>query len=252
MKTKLLYLLLLALPLLASAQDKRELLKGILINDTLQVEDVMVFNLSTDRMVNADGKGNFAIYAKKGDTLYMNSITFRDMRMVLKEEDVRQSPLVIRMFLSATTLEEVKVNKLTGNLAADVTSLTVTPRNLKTNPDDFKTYPISKQPLNGALPVTESQLKGVDFIAIGKMIFKKRKKAEDVKGVDKRKTFGEVVTARFTEYFFTETLQIPENEIGRFLTFCDTGKDARKLLDPKNEFALTDYLVQKSKEYKKQ
>lgn len=258
MKTKILHLILLLVPFIGLAQQKkpREILRGHIIADSLQVNDVSVQNLSSHINAVTDVNGYFTIYARQGDTLFFNSITFRSQYLVLKENQLKENPLNLKMDTNVINLEEVIITPLTGDLGYDAKKKKVVALNPHASERDLKyTYPISKQPVNGALPVTESQLQGVDFIAIGKMIFKKKKKANskgEIYDSKNTKTFNDVVSGRFTYYFFTETLHIPHDEIGKFLVYCDKGIETRPLLEPKKEFELTDYLVTQAEAYLKE
>lgn len=251
MKTKLFYLLLFVLPLAGFSQS-RQLLRGHLVSDTLQVENMSVQNLSARTKTVTDTRGNFLMYARVGDTLYFDSMLFRSTRLLITGDDMKQNPLTIHLDVNVTVLDEVVINPLTGNLDKDANRAKVKRLNPDVDDNEFKAYPASKQNVNGALPVTESQLQGIDFIAIGKMIFKPKKKKKDkgeIYNNEVSKTFSEVAIARYTDYFFTETLQIPPKDIALFLAYCDAPV-ARPLLDPRKEFELTDYLIKKAKEYK--
>ncbi|MFP9099446.1 hypothetical protein ACLI09_10355 [Flavobacterium sp. RHBU_24] len=253
MKNKIVCLLLCLLPILGIAQT-RQLLRGHLVSDSLQVENLSVENLSAKTKTVTDTRGNFLMYARVGDTLHFDGMQFRSTRLKLTEDDLRQNPLTVHLDVNVTVLDEVLINPLTGELGRDAKKTKVKPLNPDVDDSEFIAYPASKRPVNGALPVTESQLQGVDFIAIGKMIFKPKKKKTDKGEIYNNtvsKTFSEAAVTRYTDYFFTETLQIPPADIALFLGYCD-GPEVRKLLDPRKEFELTDYLVKKAKEYKEQ
>lgn len=255
MKSKFLLLLLIVLPLLATAQKRpRQILQGKVVADTLQVDNLTVLNSTSNISAVTDESGNFTIYARPTDTLYFSSITFHSMQMVLKESDFVKSPLIVKLNVQVTVLDEVVITPLSGNLekdSKDTETLGLSFAGLGGMPPK---YPISKAPKNTALPSTESSLKGVDFIEIYKMIFKKKGAKKDkgeIYGSGTSVSFNENVKGRFTHHFFTQTLKIPHNEIGLFLDFCDKGDETRKLLLPENEFELTDYLIAKSEEYLK-
>lgn len=251
---------MLLLPIVSFAQVKtRQLLNGRVIADSLKVDNLSVNNLTSHIGALTDSEGRFTIYARESDTLYFSSITFHAVKMVLKETDLKQMPLVIKLDVNVTLLDEVVItpNVLLGDLATDSKNkktLTVTSgmdnayESIKYN-IDYRKY---DGKVNGALPQTESQLTGVNFTRIYETFFKKKRKRKDagqIYSAERLKTFPEEVSERFTHYFFTKTLKIPHQEIGLFLTYCDGGNKTAALLDPQKEFELTDYLVQKSAEY---
>lgn len=258
MKTKILLLLLL-LPLIGFSQNNlRQLLRGHIIADSISVGDVVIKNLSSKINAVSDANGDFTMYAKAGDTLLFNSITYHSERLVLKQSHLLEDPLTLKMEINVTTLSELIITPLTGDLGYDAKKKKIKALNPDLPAMDLKPkYPKEKVNVNAALPsqVSGSQLTGVDFVAISKMIFKKKKKKTDrgeVYGVANTETFTDVTKKRFTYYFFTETLKIPNDEIGAFLVFSDKGAENRTLLDPRREFELTDYLISQAKLYLEQ
>lgn len=260
MKTKLFYALLLLLPLFATAQKApRTILHGKVIADSLAVENLSVLNINSKIGAVTDENGRFTIYARATDTLFFSGISFRAARLVLNEADFLESQLIIKLDVDVKMLDEVviKANTLTGQLDKDSKNTKTLSLNSGLDQETamkLEKFPVSQQPVNGALPATESSLKGVDFIKVYRMFFKKKPTKKDkgeIYGTTDSKTFSDAVKERFTHHFFTQTLNIPHDQIGLFLAFCDNGKETAELLDPKNEFELTDYLVVKSKEYLK-
>jgi hypothetical protein len=257
-----LLILLLVLPFVGYGQklQPRQLLHAKVVADSLVVDNLTVKNVTSNisAVTNADGK--FTLYARATDTLYFSGLSFRSAYLIVNETHFLQEMLVIRLNVNVTVLDEVIItpNALTGDLAGD--SRKTKTRNITAgmtsvhedvNYNQYRTKYAKNE--NGALPTQAqgSQLTGVDFVRVYKMLFKKKKKKDrgDVYSINGAKSFPETVSALYTYHFFTQTLKIPKDEIGLFVTFCDTGAQSAALLDPKKEFELTDYLVTKSKEY---
>lgn len=261
MKTKLLFVMLLLLPLMAMAQKPaRKILHGKVIADSLKVENLTVLNMSSNIKAVTDDKGEFTIYARPADTLLFSGISVVDAKLVLKMEHFLEDKLVIQLNVDITVLDEVviRANALTGQLDSD--SKKTKTKNITGKMDSgsiIATDPEIRSTANPntALPsaVLGSPLTGVNFTEVYKLIFKKkrRKDAGEIYAVSSGKTFSEDVKERFTYHFFTQMLKIPKDEIGLFLAFCDKGKETAWMLDPKKEFELTDYLVAQSSEYLK-
>lgn len=260
MKTKLLLVLLLVLPIVAFAQNvPRKALHGKVVADSLTVVGISVYNASSHIGAVTDNEGSFTISARPKDTLFFSSITYRTVHMVLSEKDFLERPLIIKLDVNVILLDEVVITPrvLTGRLDKD--SKNTKTMLITSGMDSYQAIqtdvPRPKSNVNTALPssVVGSSLTGVDFGEIYKLIFKKRKRkdAGEIYATAESKPFAVAVKERFTYYFFTQMLKIPKDEIGLFLNFCDEGKTSYALLDPKKEFELTDYLVSKSKEYLK-
>lgn len=254
MKSKLFLALLILFPLLSFSQkDTRQLLRGQMVADSIKVENITVLNVTSNIKAITDDNGNFNIYARPTDTLFFSSITFRPAMLVLKKEHFEEERLQIKMEINVTVLEEVIITPLTGDLSRD--SKRKKTRQITSQLDSKgliqSAPPKETLPLNKALPQTESQLQGVNFTEIYRMIFKKKAKADTGEQYLNGKTFADVVKDRYSYHFFTQTLKIPHDEIGLFLNYCDKGTPSFLLLNPEKEFELTDFLVESSKEYLK-
>ena len=266
MTRKLLFALLLLLPLFGFSQklNPRQILHGMVIADSLAVDNLTIKNNTSRISAVTDTRGMFTIYARAADTLSFSGVGFRTAYIVIKESHFLQDPLVIKLNIDVKVLDEViiKPTVLTGDLAGDskkVKTLAVTSGMTGVaEQNKFRTERNKyDKNLNGALPTQAqgSQLVGVNFVRIYESFFKKKNKKKDkgeIYSLDAAGSFPETVKARYTYNFFTQLLQIPKDDIGLFLTYCDTGANSRALLDPKKEFELTDYLVTKSKEYLEQ
>jgi hypothetical protein len=260
MKTKLLFFLLL-LPVMALAQkDPRVILRGRVIADSLKVESLTVLNMTSNIRAVTDDNGDFTMYARATDTLLFSGITVRDAKLVLKKEHFMESRLVIKLNVDVTVLNEIVItpHALTGSLESD--SKKTKTKNITGRMDSqvlIETDTLIRTNINPntSLPsaVLGSPLTGVNFTEVYKMIFKKKKRNDkgQIYGPVNGKTFSENVKERFTHHFFVNMLKIPNDEIGLFLTFCDKGQETAWMLDPKNEFELTDYLVDQSSVYLK-
>lgn len=258
MKTKILLLLLL-IPLLTLAQKKpRTVFHGQVVADSLMVDNLTVMNLSSNIRAVTDNEGEFTIYARPTDTLMFTGIGVRTGKLVLKDEHFSERKLLIRLNVDVKLLEELIIRtELSGDLNKD--SKNAKTKNLSSGFNSGAIVdsapPIPQANVNTALPsaVTGSQLTGVDFAKVYKLIFKKKRRKDngEIYAAASGKTFSQNVKERYTYYFFTETLKIPKDQIGLFLTYCDKRGETDWMLDPKKEFELTDYLIGQSREYLK-
>ncbi len=250
-KTKLFTILLFLFSLAVFSQNERKLLKGQVVADSIKVENISVKNITSNISAITDDNGNFTIYARVTDTLYFSSITFRPAMLVLTREHMDEAKLLIKLDINITVLDEVIITPLTGDLAKDSRNTKTLQINTQFDSGETIKNSFAKEtlPVNKALPQTESQLQGVNFVKIYDMIFKKKEKEDTGIQYLQGKTFTDIVKERYSHHFFTNTLNIPHDEIGLFLNFCDKGKETNLLLNSQKEFELTDYLVEKAEEY---
>lgn len=241
--TTLLYLIFLLLSTLLSAQN-RQLLHGRLVADSLLVDNVSVSNITAKAGAVTNDKGAFSIYARPKDTLLFSSVTFHSVYRVLKEEDLLQNPLVIKVDLNVTVLDEVVVSNMSTILKPSKEKNIVSEKSLKYDAPQLNKQIIENQVAKNG--------QGIDVIGVVKLFSRKRKGMK--KGTEDypaQKVFAVKVRNLYSDTFFIKTLKIPEADVDSFLHFCDTGANVQHLLIPKNELDLITYLTNKSAEYLK-
>lgn len=255
-------LLLLLFPCFLFSQFvPRQIFRGKIVSDTLAVERVTITNISSNIVAITDDFGKFSIYAKAKDTLIISSVAFDTVRLIVEESDFGFEVLKIKLDVSVNVLDEVIIKpiKLTGDLASDSKKIKTVGSPLlkgeKLAPRDYEISSTTK-PVNSVNGNVDKSLDGINFIAIGEMLYKvifKPKPKKD-KSYDKRTflIFADVVKEKFTYHFFSNTLNLKNEEIPLFLNFADTNEVSKnKLLKYENEFLLIEYLIKKSEEFRK-
>lgn len=255
-------LLLLLFPCFLFSQFvPRQIFKGKIVSDTLAVERVTITNISSNIVAITDDFGKFSIYAKAKDTLIISSVAFDTVRLIVEESDFGFEVLKIKLDVSVNVLDEVIIKpiKLTGDLASDSKKIkTIGSPVLKGQKLEAKDYAISTstRPVNSVNGNVDKSLDGINFVNIGKVLFKAifKPKPKKDKSYDKRTflIFADVVKEKFTYHFFSQTLKLKNEEIPLFLNFADTNEvSENKLLKYENEMLLIEYLIKKSEEFRK-
>ena len=243
-------------PLLAFSQTKpRRLLAAQIVADSLDVSNVLVLNQNSKIHAISDYEGKFTIFATENDTLQFSSMAFNSRKIILSETDFESDRIKIKLRGAVNQLDEVVIYrvKLSGELNADSKKIKVRdifiPSSSELVSPDYKR---GEKLVNPSMLQVESQLTGLNFIRIGEQIAgifgKSKSKAKAQPVYSTTEIFIDVVQQRFSYYFFTQTLKIKHDQIGLFLSFCDTS-EGKSLLDPEKEFELTDFLIKKSAEF---
>lgn len=222
----------------------RKTLHGQVVNDSIKLENVIVFNVNSKTGMLIGPKGFFSILAKVNDTLVFSSLAFKSRKIVLTEKQLSTPLLRVKMEAFTNQLTEVIVpvkkalKPNLGNTQAIVD---------KQYFDDDKSSPRNRtMPPNGTID------NGMNFVRIYKDVFKTlRKNNPEIVDFTQNKSFTEVALKRVGYDFFANTLQLNDDEIRLFLIFCENDPKSKTLLKPENEFQLIDFLVTKNKEYKK-
>lgn len=221
----------------------RKTLHGQVLNDSIKIENGVVFNINSKTGTVINNKGFFSLLAKENDTLVFSSLVFKSKKIALTKNDFSIPLLRIKLDAYTNELLEVVVvakkgiNPLGGDSQAIVD---------KQFFDDEKSSPI-----NRTMPPDGSIENGLDFVRIYKDIFKIIiKNNPQKKDFISSKGFTEVAINSVSYDFFTYTLNLDKDEIGLFLIFCENDTKAKDLLNPKDKFQLIDFMIAKNKEYK--
>lgn len=257
MRTKLLFLIFFPLSLFA----QEAVMRGTIWSDAYSVENVTVYNAS--RKINAvtDSGGKFEIAAREKDTLEFSSMTMYPRMLIVSAEDL-EAPITIRLEPKANHIEEVIVHrwKLTGQLALDSKNIKVKEPfkiELGISPEQIQMlqyYGDSQSTVkNDAMPPAAQPFMGINVLEVAKLIFKPKPKKRNL---DRQLAYnGDLFVKglqdKFPDTLFTDSLGIPEDEVGLFLQFCSARNPAeKKLLDPGNELLLTEFLIASAAEFK--
>ena len=222
----------------------RKTLHGQIVNDSIKLENVIVFNVNSKTGMLIGSKGFFNILVKVNDTLVFSSLAFKSRKIILTEKQI--SAPILRVTLEAYTnqLAEVivpvkkKIKPINGNTQAIVD---------KQYFDDEKS-----SPKNRTMPSDGTIENGMNFVRIYKDVLKTlRKNNPEIIDYTQNKSFTEVALKKVGYDFFANTLQLNDDEIRLFLIFCENDPKSKTLIKSENEFQLIDFLVTKNKEYKK-
>ena len=249
---------------------ERKVLKGRIVADSIEVENLTVFNITSNigAVTNSDGK--FSIKARATDTLYIQGISYESKKYILTDKDFWLEELEIRLHLKITELNEIEITPytLTGTLKEDTKRIQVygeafsgiDAKAVKYYEDDVRLgTPVNTAIYNPLAPNGSN----FDLKLIGKGIGKllgikaNPKKNSEFVFEERRqrdiqtKSFSDHMFERFTHNFFAETLKIKHEDIPMFLQYAEMPvKDLSLFLKPEYELQLIQYLTIKAKEYK--
>ena len=161
--------------------ESRIILHGQVKCDSVNIANVVVFNVNSRTGIIVKNEGLFEINAKVRDTLVFSSLNFFTKKIVLVADDFQENPFIVKLILKINNLDEVKVVN----------------NNLKYNPIPADTQRIvdglysddGKSHLKNA-NVYDGQTPGINFIRLFKdvvKLFKKNnpKKTDYFAGVDR-------------------------------------------------------------------
>lgn len=254
--------------LIFSQDQERDVIRGRIISDSLAVENITVLNLSTNVGAVSDFDGEFSIKARANDTLVFQGLAYVSQKYIITESDLLIDEFKIKLAVKITELDEVIVtpNSLTGILETDTKKIKVYGLDMskidvsKLKPDEIR----NAKPVHPNANSNLSSLRGIDFIAIFKMFTSKKKKEERrLKRLEQHenekwskevlaKSFYQHLMQRYSHSFFVSNLKIKSEDIIAFVSFAEPDyAELSRLLKKENELILVEYLIQKSKEFKR-
>lgn len=252
MLSKLTYVFLLLGCMLSFSQ---QLIKGK-INNTDDVEGIHVYNQTFSKYTITNKNGEFEIQAKLNDEIFFSALKYKLTSIFITEETL-QKGISITLENQVNELDEVYIGyKLTGNLAVDA-------KNIKTEPyvdynAQFKGIDLFKE-----LPRDEySEVKnevmselggGVNLMPIVKGVFKMiagDKKEKSRAFVPKHHLTLTYLKHHFGVQFLIKDLQLKEDDLERFVQFCQYDQMAKSYVLSDNKFRLVERLLALRKEFK--
>ena len=263
--------LLLILTQWTFAQGKeRVVLVGKILSDSLDVENITVFNISsnTTSITNIDGK--FSIKARETDTLFFQSLAFVSKKYVLTQNDFWVDDLEIRLDVKINELDEVVVSPstLTGILKEDTKKIKVYGLNMSSvdvgekrqySDSSFDRTPNSVMPSQFAPNGSSIDIKMILVGVAGLLGIKGDPKRNSRKVYESRwknevssMSFSDHLYHRFSHNFFVNNLKLKNEEIATFIAFAEPGIDQlAQFLKSENELQFVEYLLQKVEEFKR-
>lgn len=245
MKSKIgAFILLMCCQICLGQSLTRKPLHGRVVNDSIAIENGLIFNVNAKTGSIIDQKGYFSILVKAKDTLVISSLGFKSKKIILSEKDISSSFFRVNLQAIARQLTEVVVHAKKG----------AEPKFGNTqNIVDTQYYDDNlSSPKNPLIMPTGTGDNGVDCIRVYNMIFKNLKKTNPNK-TDFISDMGfTAVAMKSVSYsFFTNSLKLDDDQIGLFLIFCENDPKSKTFTNTSEPFEIMDFLITKNREFKK-
>ncbi|WP_264565463.1 carboxypeptidase-like regulatory domain-containing protein [Flavobacterium sp. N3904] len=223
----------------------RKTVHGKAVNDSIAVENGLVFNLNAKTGSIIDPQGHFSILAKVKDTLVFTSLGFKSKRIVLSDNDIKTSFFRVKLNAIANQLIEVVVYAKNGP-----------------HPEFGNTQKIvdtqyygdkMSSPVNNLIPPTGTgDPNNLDVIRVYNKIFKNLLKNNPEKSdLVSDMSFTSVALQSVSYSFFVNDLKLHEDQVGLFLLFCENDPKSKTFISQNQQFEIMDFLISKNVEFKK-
>ncbi len=212
--------------------------------------------------VNSDS-GSFKILVRENDELLFSSVQYKNVNVIITSEIIARGVLNVVLEEDLNVLAEVNISNinLTGDIAKDIANMEVVDLPVNINFGDVKNVSFesdindpSEGPRNRAFESNTIMQPGVNIMGLPGAI-------SDLLGIKKKtpvrvyngpeKTSREQLRHLFQEDFFINTLELEKEYIEDFIFYTE-DQGLSILLKNSNKLVLIEFLMNQSKQYKKQ
>ena len=217
---------------------ERKVLRGKIVADSLEVENLTVYNITSNVGAITDVDGKFSINARATDTLFIQGLSYDSKRYILTDKDFWLPVLEIKLHVKITELNEIIITPytLTGNLNEDTKRIQVygegfakiDAKVVKYYDDDIRLGTPENTAMPNVFAPTGVNLLGI-VVGIANLVgIKGNPKSNSERVFEERrirdlqsKSFSEHMLERFSHNFFVETLKIKNEDIPMFMSFAE-------------------------------
>ena len=221
-----------------SQSQDRSVFNGKVVSNTSDLEGIYVINVQTEETVTTTASGAFSIAAKADDVLVFSSISFKEKRVMLKQEDFSNLNFTVNLTMVMYQLQEVVVRRY-DNINAE--SLGVIPMGQKK-------YTSAERKLQTATALNATANGGsmaggsisadplLNFFS-GRTAMLKKEVA-----VEKKEFFMRLLENMFSLEHFIDRLKIPADYVKGFEYYAVENEKFTVILNSKNKTS-TEFLL---------
>ncbi|MNK57025.1 hypothetical protein D3C87_760750 [compost metagenome] len=221
-----------------SQTQDRFVFNGKVVSNTSDLEGIYVINAQTEETVTTNASGDFSISAKADDVLVFSSISFKEKRVLLKQEDFSNLNFSVNLTMIMYQLQEVVVKRY-DNINAE---------SLGVIPVGQKKYTAAERKLQTATALNATANGGtmaggsisadplLNFFS-GRTAMLKKEVA-----VEKKEFFMRLLENMFTLEHFVERLKIPADYVKGFEYYAVENEKFTVILNSKNKTS-TEFLL---------
>jgi len=188
------------------SQELRVKIMGEIKSDSTFIENVHIYNKTTNRGTISNAKGVFHIFVKSNDTLLFSNILFAKKYIVVNKKQIENKFITVSLNPSTNELEEIVIFNMASSLGlpnADKEPLEPTERKI-----NYYTKGGALTNLYGWLSGDKNKLKKLQIL-------------ENADDEDFEKSLIIIdVRDQFQNEFFIDTLNISEESISDFIYYC--------------------------------
>lgn len=226
------------------AQEAKTI-NGQIITDNLDSLPIHIINLTQVTGTISSESGSFKIKAKLKDSLLFSSLQYKNKTIEISPAIYSSGYLRLELASEINELDEIKLHKLSGNLATDISSI-------KTFEIASLGLPLSDKPRPTIIDRKIMSMSNVmDPVGlIYGAISGEKKKLKLARENFKREKFIYSIIDLLPADFFISELELKEKEIIEFLYYCAPDIKLKNLVRANDSLGLMEYLQSRIKDYR--
>ena len=263
MKLNLLLFLCLSFSIVSFSQEvKRVEISGKIVVNSEDLENVTIFNASSNKGTLTDEEGKFKIEVALFDILEVHALQFQDFTVTVDQNIIDSRKATIFLVEKVNKLDEIVIlpYDLTGNLVADMESVKTFNPDLDAIyfgigdisayefPDDYKSE-VENIAARGPNDI-RYQMDGAAIIGmLLKPLFKSGKDRRAKKQDESIDISSNGLRDYYSARYISDNFNVPEDKIDDFVVYVESHGLDYSLLKKGKELEFLEFLTLKSKEY---
>ena len=239
---------------LYAQEQKRVEVSGKIYVDIEDVENVTIFNASTNKGTITNAEGEFKISAGLNDEIQVSALQLKPFKTKVTAEVIASKSLKIYLLERVNSLAEVILlpYNLTGNLETDVANAKLTIP-IAFSFGSFNNFEMPDDEYSAVenIAINQGQLRyQADAVAIvgalvGLLFKNKKKESADFKDPRLETPLSKWANA-FPKSYYIENYNIPVDKVSDFISFLEYQDGPENLLNENNEIQRIAYLHKQS------
>lgn len=236
--------------------QEKEVLSGQIITDETLSSPVHIINVTRRKGGVSELSGYFSVEVNIGDSLVFSSVQYKKETLVVTRQTLQDNNFTIKLKEDLTELDEVKLHKLSGNLANDISGIKTfnkfdlnAPMRRKPPPSQVERqlYTATTGPGGTRLSVLGVLTGTIPLDPVINAISGRTARLKKIKAKNEFKFIIEKAIYLIPENTLIEDFEIEETEVMIFVYYCAENYDLEILLD--NPLELYEFFKSKSIEF---
>lgn len=208
------------------SQENEIVIYGKIYSGDTLVANVHIFNTTKKMGTISNNSGEFKLVVSEKDTLYISSLEYEKIKVIVTSKNIEAKQIILKLNPLINELDEVYLRHLTGNLSSDIANKpadTIPKHNFEFKLSDLsKVLPndnYAKDKRINAQEITDPLGPMGAAATLPDKRYQQLLKLK--KELEQKKEFPDNIKKELGINYFVKNLNIAEDEINLFLSYCE-------------------------------